>query len=260
MQEEQSLDKAIEKADEVSDTLSDSSENQESFTALTGKVLSLESTDVEDADIKELRKAVFKSRINKNDLSTDEELRSEIQETRHDSIIKMEVGLVEDDGTEEYAWFTDDFPEDNLLAVTGVDSVEKLLRKNVPMIQVHDKARFSFEPYRLDPADTSYPKYVALGMQEHIKAFRDEDAKTASGALAFPFTFFAMTLYSAPILWLFTGISGIIATAGFVGFSVLIAFLIWTIGCYRRLWPNDRRYARQLKPDAIQSIEDKIGI
>lgn len=254
MQREERLETSIEKANKVSDILEGSKEKQKSFRALTGTVDQVEVSPTVETDIGLLRRAAVNSSMDLSGKLTDEEMRSKMQQTAYDSVIQMEVSVIETETTETYAWFADDFPEDDLLAVAGVDEVEKLLYRNIPLIEVSNDVVPVFTAYDFSPSNTPVPKYVALGMQEAAKWSEDDTNEFITSATALPLTITSLLMLYSPLSLLF-GIPTSLAYVGLIGVFMIAGFVMWMTGCYGALWPNDRRYARNLKPEFIRKIE-----
>lgn len=230
------IEKRVEEAHAVSSELS--AENRNTRTARTGSVERLYDCSVDDASIKQIRRAASTS-IEESGTRTDDEIREWAAESGHHTVVSLDITVVETDETHTLSWFESELPRELLLDLTGEETLSSIIQRNLPIVTRHGAMWVAGEREDMDEAMMSLkPEYMALIAQYEGTERLETTAEilVSAGAVGMFATFFA-TLFA---------LGGSVSML--VPAVLLIATVVFTYGLTSTVWPTDTLYGRSLRP------------
>lgn len=231
------IEARVNEAHEVSSELSVDDFKQR--TARTGVVERLYDNSVDDATVKQIRKAAHTS-IEESGIRTDAEIRDWVAESAHRTVVSLDIKVVEDDETHTLSWFEDELPRKLLLDLTDTQTLSGVIQQRLPLVSHHGAVWVAGEREQMDDAMMSLrPKYMGLLAQYEGTDRRDDTAEVivSAGMMGALASFFAAGF----------ALAGSISTL--VPIVLMIATVVFTYGIVSIVWPTETLYGRSLRPE-----------
>lgn len=195
----------------------------------TGVVERIYTETTEDASVKSLREATRRNGDSAV-FESDAGVREWVVHSQHDKLVLIDVELYESNESLTLAWFQADFPREDITKLAGINSLENIIHRNLPLVFDGPLATLveSTSPGR-------WRRYDAM-----LKMSDIDDEQLEAFILIPVLGFIILTMGFATAASTLLAV-GVVLGLGAIEYAALSAW-----------WPTDILYGRDLKPDWLR--------